>query len=115
MYSIKLADGTELTNLELNGNNFIPKTLDKTVFTGNLEQVTITDSDGNSEERVNQKVQFSFIGETETFILMDKTKDEMEKEALMLALAQLDVQREIDKTETNLALAELASVLIGGE
>jgi hypothetical protein len=46
---------------------------------------------------------------------MDKTKDEMEKEALMLALAQLDVQREIDKTETNLALAELASVLIGGE
>ena len=114
MYEIQLADGT-IINAQLNGNNFIPETLDKTLFTGNLDIVTITDGDGNIEERVNQKVQFSFIGETETFILMDKTKDEMEKEALMLALAQLDVQREIDKTETNLALAELASVLIGGE
>jgi len=37
---------------------------------------------------------------------MDKTKDEMEKEALMLALAQLDVQREIDKTETNLSISQ---------
>ena len=114
MYEIQLADGT-IINAQLNGNNFIPETLDKTLFTGNLDIVTITDGDGNIEERFNQKVQFSFIGETETFILMDKTKDEMEKEALMLALAQLDVQREIDKTETNLALAELASVLIGGE
>ena len=115
MYSVKLADGTELTNLELNGNNFIAEVLDNNVFQGNLDRVTITDGEGNVGERFNQKVQFSFIGETETFILMDKTKDEMEKEALMLALAQLDVQREIDKTETNLALAELASVLIGGE
>lgn len=89
MYSIKLADGTELTNLELNGNNFIPETLDKTVFIGNLETVTITDSDGNSEERVNQKVQFASIGETETFILMDKSMDEIEKEELMLAIAEL--------------------------
>ena len=89
MYSIKLADGTELTNLELNGNNFIPKTLDKTVFTGNLEQVTITDSDGNSEERVNQKVQFASIGETETFILMNKSTDEIANEELMLAIAEL--------------------------
>jgi len=31
MYSVKLADGTELTNLELNGNNFIAEVLDKNV------------------------------------------------------------------------------------
>ncbi len=91
MYSVKLADGTELKGLELNGNNFIPETLDKTVFIGNLETVTITDSDGNSEERVNQKVQFASIGETETFILMDKSMDEIEKEELMLAIVELAV------------------------
>lgn len=96
MYSIKLADGTELTNLELNGNNFIPETLDKTVFIGNLETVTITDDAGNIEERYNQKVQFAKIGETETFILMDKSTDEIEKEELMLAIA------------------ELASIVVGG-
>ena len=114
MHKVELTDGT-IINAELNGNNFIPEVLDKDIFIGNLDKVIITDGEGNMEERFNQKAQFSSIGETETFILMDKSKDEVEKETFMLALAQLDAQRELDKTETNLALAELASVLIGGE
>ena len=76
MYSIKLNDGTEIKNLELNGNNFIPETLDKTIFENNLEKVIITDDDGNEEEWSNQKVQFAKIGDAETFILLDKTKEE---------------------------------------
>ena len=76
MYSIRLNDGTEIKNLELNGNNFIPETLDKTIFENNLGKVTIMDSDGNEEELFNQKVQFAKIGDTETFILLDKTKEE---------------------------------------
>jgi len=76
MYSVKLNDGTILDNLELNGNNFIPEALDKTIFENNLGKVTIMDSDGNEEELFNQKVQFAKIGDTETFILLDKTKEE---------------------------------------
>jgi len=76
MYSVKLNDGTIIDNLELNGNNFIPETLDKTIFENNLGKVTIMDSDGNEEELFNQKVQFAKIGDTETFILLDKTKEE---------------------------------------
>jgi len=76
MYSIKLANGTVLDNLELNGNNFIPETLNKTIFENNLGKVIITDDDGNEEERFNQKVQFAKIGDTETFILRSKTKEE---------------------------------------
>ena len=76
MYSIKLNDGTEIKNLELNGNNFIPETLDKTIFENNLEKVIVTDDDGNEEERFNQKVQFAKIGDAETFILRNKTKEE---------------------------------------
>ena len=75
MYSIKLNDGTEIS-AELNGNNFIPETLDKTIFENNLEKVIITDDEGNEEERFNQKVQFAKIGDTETFILHSKTKEE---------------------------------------
>ena len=75
MYSIKLNDGTEIS-AELNGNNFIPETLDKTIFDGNLETVTITDAEGNLEELLNQKVQFAKIGDTETFILHSKTKED---------------------------------------
>ena len=76
MYSIRLNDGTEIKNLELNGNNFIPETLDKTIFENNLEKVIITDDDGNEEIRFNQKVQFAKIGDAETFILHNKTKEE---------------------------------------
>lgn len=36
------------------------------------------------------------------------------QELLMLAVADLDVQREIDKTEQQIAMAELAETLIGG-
>ena len=75
MYSIKLNDGTEIS-AELNGNNFIPETLDKTIFENNLEKVIITDDEGNEEERFNQKVQFAKIGDAETFILHNKTKEE---------------------------------------
>ena len=82
MYSIKLNDGTEIKNLELNGNNFIPETLDKTIFENNLEKVIIIDDDGNEEYRFNQKVQFAKIGDAETFILQSKTKEEIENEIL---------------------------------
>ena len=76
MYSVKLNDGTILDNLELNGNNFIPEALDKTIFENNLEKVIITDDNGNIEERFNQKVQFGKIGDAETFILLKKTKED---------------------------------------
>lgn len=113
MYSVRLHDGT-IINAKLNGNNFIPEALDKSVFVGNLDTVTITGNDGNIEELHNQMIQFAKIGSKETFILSDKPKDETERDVLMLALAQLDMQREIDKTETQLALAELATMAMGG-
>ena len=75
MYSVKLNDGT-IINAELNGNNFIPDVLDKNVFIGNLDIVTITDNDGNEEVLLNQKVQFAKIGDKDTFILRNKTKEE---------------------------------------
>jgi hypothetical protein len=76
MYSVRLNDGSVINNLELNGNNFIPETLDKTIFENNLEKVIITDTAGNEEERFNQKVQFAKIGDMETFILHAKTKED---------------------------------------
>lgn len=51
-----------------------------------------------------------------------KTQDEIEQEKnqltenemIMLAIADLDIQREQDKTEIELAVAELAETLLGG-
>ena len=41
-------------------------------------------------------------------------QQDAENEMLMVALAELDMQREADKTEAELAIAELAETLLGG-
>ena len=41
-------------------------------------------------------------------------QQDAENEMLMMALAELDMQREADKTEAELAIAELAETVLGG-
>ena len=90
MYSIKLSDGTEIKNLELNGNNFISDTIiDESIFENNLDKVTIIDSEGNIEELSNAKVIFAKVLNKDSFILVEKTKEDVEKEALYQLLADL--------------------------
>ena len=48
--TVTLADGTQLTGLALNGNNFISKTeISKDTFNGKLSRVTITGDAGKDE------------------------------------------------------------------
>ena len=37
-----------------------------------------------------------------------------ESEYMMMAIAELDAQREMDKTESEMAIAELAEAIMGG-
>lgn len=90
MYNVKLADGTEIKSLELNGNNFITNTIvDESVFENNLDKVTIIDEGGNVEELNNAKVVFAKVLGKQSFILVEKTKEEIEKETLYQLLADL--------------------------
>jgi len=92
MYEIELADGTKLGNLELNGNNFIPSApIDRGVFEGNLDKVTITDGEGGIEEYKDMKVTFAQIGGQETFILTEKSRAEIEKEILQQRIDDLEL------------------------
>ena len=44
IYKITLGDGTEISNLKLNGNNFIStEKIEESVFADNCSQVTISD------------------------------------------------------------------------
>ena len=55
-YTITLADGQQLTELELNGNNFISKTkVDESIFKDNLETMTVSDGEN---ETVYHDVEF---------------------------------------------------------
>lgn len=90
MYKIELANGTILDNLELNGNNFIlDGELDKDVFKGNLDNITITDDEGNVIEYKDMKVAFARIGMQETFVLLEKTKADKDREMLEQTHADL--------------------------
>lgn len=91
MYSVMLADGTIIDNLKLNGNNFISDTIiDETIFEHNLDKISIMNNEGNIEELNNAKVIFTKVLDKQSFILIEKTKEEIEKERQGIIIADLD-------------------------
>lgn len=99
MYTITLADGTKLENLELNGNNFVSKTaIDESIFTSkNLKRVTIVDEDGVTQileyQVLEQLVQYD---DEYHFILRDRTSDEDFKEDINAKIDYLAMMMEVE-------------------
>jgi len=87
---IELADGTKLTNLRTNGNNFVSDTpIEDSVFEGNLSTVKITTPEAVEEYRDLKLVQNRQFGAEYMFILAEKTPAEKEREELMQLLADI--------------------------
>lgn len=92
MYKIILNDGTELNNLELNGNNFIAKSIiDNSVFEGNLDEITVI----NDEETVvykNMQLMSNLVyNECSWFVLGEKSTEQIEREAYWQAITDLEI------------------------
>lgn len=106
MYKITLADGTELNDLVLNGNNFIAQTaVDDAVFKGNMASVTITNLEDGTAEQIEDGVLLSNIVREgcSWLVLGQKSAEEKRLEAM-------------DDTFTDLqmALAEVYEMMLGG-
>lgn len=112
MYKITLHDGTVLDDLELNGNNFISeKVIDDSVFSGNLDTVTISNGE-TTETYTDMKLLSNRVdGGKSWFVLGEKTAQEKAMERLV---ASLSVNAE-SITDVQLALAELYEMIIGGK
>ena len=83
MYTITLFDRTILENLELNGNNFISdKIISDDIFTNNLDKVEISDGESTRVYNDMMLVANRVIDGKSWFILMEKTPEQKEKEAL---------------------------------
>ena len=81
MYTIKLYDGTVLTNLILNGNNFISdKIIPDDIFTDNLNEVEISDGENTQIYQDMALVANRVIDGKSWFILAEKTPEQKEKE-----------------------------------
>lgn len=106
MYKITLADGTELNDLVLNGNNFIAAAaVDDAVFKGNMASVVITNLEDGATEQLEDGVLLSNIVRDGCSWIVLGQKSEEEK--------RLET---IDSTFTDLqmALAEVYEMVLGG-
>lgn len=109
MYTITLSDGTVLTDLDMNGTNYVSKTeVNTSIFTDkNLEIVTI--SDGETTETYTDLV---FIQQMKwmdgTYYLAFREKTEQEK------LAEKLLSNSDDITDAQMALADIYEIVIGG-
>ena len=79
-YKITLANGSELSDLKLNGNNFISESeITEDMFADNLSPVTINDGDTDDVHDNMALVQISKIGGKNAFILRDLTAAELKE------------------------------------
>ena len=79
-YAITLADGTALTGLRLNGNNYIPDAeIAPAMFAGNCSPVVISDGE-NEETHDNMKlIQITHVDEEYWFVLLDVPESELRR------------------------------------
>ena len=88
IYTITLADGTELGGLSLNGDNFISKTpVAAEAFEGNCSPVRISDGESEALHENMDLVQVTRVGGDYWFVLRDLSADE---------LAQLQIRADIE-------------------
>lgn len=122
MYSITLSNGTQLSNLELNGNNFIsPEVIEDSVFKGNLNNVVISNGDTHETFKDMKLVSNRVENGKSWFILCEKSKQEIYFDSLNEQIAQADetaialyesqeLQEEIN-TQQDEALVEIYEML----
>jgi hypothetical protein len=83
MYTIKLNNGTIISNLVLNGNNFISdKIIPDDIFTDNLNEVEISDGENTHIYNDMMLAANRVIDGKSWFILAEKTPEQKEKEEL---------------------------------
>lgn len=79
-YKITLADGTELDNLSLNGNNYISTELvNPVIFEGNCSPVIINDGTTDEIHDNMELVQITEVNGQYWFILRDISLDELKQ------------------------------------
>jgi len=96
MYKIKLENGIEIGNLELNGNNYISENIiESSIFEDNLGQISIFEEGAETACENMKLVQNKVNGTQSWFILAEKTKEEIEKETFGQGLSEREIQEMI--------------------
>lgn len=91
MYTITLADGTKLKNLELNGNNYISETvIEDSVFEGNLDTIKISDG-STTETFTDMRLMSNIVCDNRSwFVLGEKSAQQKKDEETARKLAEME-------------------------
>lgn len=99
IYQITLADGTVLSDLCLNGNNFISdKKIDKSTFEYNLDTVII--SDGETETTYHNMALVQIVQMTDGkywFVLRELSKQEIKEAEVRADIDYLYMMTDVEK------------------
>ncbi|MCD8159448.1 MAG: hypothetical protein LUD77_11375 [Clostridiales bacterium] len=97
VYKITLSDGTEISGLSLNGNNFISaEAIEESVFEGNCSPVTISDGETDEVHENMELVQLKEYKDEYWFILRDISEKELEERQLRSDIEYLAMMCEVE-------------------
>lgn len=99
IYQITLADGTVLSDLRLNGNNFISdKKIDNSTFEYNLDTVIISDGDTETTYHNMALVQIIQMDDGKYwFVLRELSKQEIKDEEVRADIDYLYMMTDVEK------------------
>lgn len=108
MYTITLADGRTISDLELNGTNYVSEVkVDEHIFEHNLSTMRV--SDGENENTYTDMI---FVQQMEIdgkYYLAFRVKTQTEK------LAESIIKNSSSVTDMQMALAEVYEMIAGGK
>lgn len=97
IYTITLEDGTQITNLRMNGNNFVSQNpINPEIFEGKLGEVIISDGATNERHTNMELVQIMpFEGEY-YFVLIDIPESQLKERKLRSDVDYIAMMSDID-------------------
>lgn len=97
IYTITLADGTVISDLRLNGNNFISQEpITESMFDGNLSDVVINDGEHDEVHSNMELIQITKMGSEYWFILADIPKERLEKEQMRADIDYIAMMTDVE-------------------
>lgn len=97
IYKLTLDDGTVISRLRLNGNNFISDSpITEDVFDGNLSKVIIDDGEQEEIHGPMSLVQITKTGQEYWFVLRDLSERELKDLKLRADLDYIAMMTEVD-------------------
>lgn len=97
IYSITLADGKVLSNLRLNGNNFISlNPIYEETFSGNLSKVVISDGEHEEIHNFMELVQIVKMGKEYWFVLRDLSTAELSQMRMQSDIEYISMMTGVD-------------------